>query len=62
MAKKIAKAESGGARLIRKGRLPVTIGLEPDEAALIDAARGWEPRTKFLVRAALDLARKITEK
>lgn len=53
---------SGGARLAAKGRKPVLLGLTPDEAELIDRARGDTPRTKFITRAAIEAARRETGK
>lgn len=62
MAKRRKKSpgyESGGARLKRKGRIPVQIGMEPDDVAIIDQARGDTPRTRFITRAAVEAARAI---
>lgn len=62
MAKKRPKKAagmSGGARLMAKGRVPVQLGLEPDEVELIDSVRGDTPRTKFITRAAIAEARRV---
>lgn len=66
MAKKkttrgLSRPESGGARLIRSGRTAVLLGLTPDEVELIDRARDLAPRTRFIVRAAIEEAKRILE-
>jgi uncharacterized protein (DUF1778 family) len=66
MAKKAAAdpkrvQESGGARMAAAGRKPVQLGLKPDELAIIDEARMYEPRASFIHRVALEVAKKIIE-
>ena len=55
------KKPSGGAALMSSGKIPVLLGLRPDEAELIRAAAATEhrPVTQFLTHHGLLAAEKI---
>lgn len=62
--KKPPKQSSGGARLIASGKKPVSLGIWPDDHAVLTAAAQEEriPLTMFLIRSGLEAAKKILEK
>lgn len=45
--------------MVKSGRRPVQLGLTPEELDVIDRARDLAPRTKFIIRAAMNAARAI---
>lgn len=62
--KSTTKQASGGARLKASGRVPVLLGLLPDQAETIRAAAAADgrPVTQFLVHYGLETAKRILRK
>lgn len=53
MAKK--KQDSGGARMVKAGKVPVQLGLTQEQVAKLDQARGGVPRTVYITKAFMDV-------
>lgn len=58
------KQASGGARLIASGKRPVTLGVPPDDHAILAEAAKLDgrPLTQFVLHYALAAAKKKLEK